>query len=86
MVILLALVPTSLYIAIQMPAFQTFVGNKVSSVLSDKINGDISVGKISYALFNRLIVKNVLVTGFAGDTIVHTNKISVNLHTEVSFR
>lgn len=75
----MALVPTSLYIAIQMPAFQTFVGNKVSSVLSDKINGDISVGKISYALFNRLIVKNVLVTGSEGDTILQANKISVNL-------
>lgn len=80
MVILLALIPTTLYIAIQMPAFQTFVGNKVSSVLSDKINGNISVGKISYALFNRLIVKDVLVTGSVNDTIIHAKKISINLH------
>ncbi len=80
MVILIALVPTILYVAIQMPAFQTFVGNKVSSVLSEKISGDISVGKISYALFNRLIVKEVLVTGSSGDTILHVRKVSINLH------
>lgn len=81
MVILTALIPTTLYIAIQMPAFQTFVGNKVSSALSEKINGNISVGKISYALFNRLIVKNVLITGPAGDTLLYANKTSINLQT-----
>ena len=80
MVILIALVPTTLYVAIQMPAFQTFVCNKASAVLSDKINGNISVGNISYALFNRLIVKDVLVAGSAGDTILHVGKISINLH------
>jgi hypothetical protein len=79
-VILIALVPTTLYVAIQMPAFQTFVCNKASSVLSDKINGDISVGNISYALFNRLIVKDVLVAGSAGDTILHVEKVSINLN------
>jgi hypothetical protein len=79
-VILIALVPTTLYVAIQMPAFQTFVCNKATSVLSDKINGDISVGNISYALFNRLIVKDVLVAGSTGDTILHVEKISINLN------
>ncbi len=49
-------------------------------MLSDKINGNISVGKISYALFNRLIVKDVLVTGSVNDTIIHAKKISINLH------
>ena len=80
MVILIALVPTTLYVAIQMPAFQTFVCNKASSVLSDKINGDISVGNISYDLFNRVIVKDVLVAGSAGDTILHVEKVSINLN------
>lgn len=48
-------------------------------MLSEKINGDISVGAISYALFNRLIVKDVLVAGPVGDTLFHASKVSVNL-------
>ncbi|MBR5255839.1 MAG: translocation/assembly module TamB domain-containing protein [Bacteroidales bacterium] len=55
-ILLLALV-----VAIQSPTVQTALARKAISVLSDKIDGDITVGRISVRPFDAVTLENVIV-------------------------
>lgn len=78
------------FVAVRMPSVQNFVCSKVVSSLSDKIDGDISVGNVYLALFNGVVVKDVCVREANGDTLLFAGKIMANLKhssiTKGSFR
>ena len=46
-------------IALQIPGVQTFAAQTVTGAVSRNINGRISIGKVYFVFFNRLIVKDI---------------------------
>jgi len=92
-VIAFVLIQLAVCLAFQIPSVQTYAVKTVTGMLGDKINGEISVGRISFVFFNRLVLRDVTVCGHGapapwgesdtclycnpGDTLGHVGKLSV---------
>jgi len=77
----------------QIPVVQTSAAKAVAEIAGEKINGDISIGKVSFVFINRLVLKDVTVCGHGapapwgesdtclyrnpGDTLGHIGKLAV---------
>lgn len=74
-----------IYLALQIPALQTWLARGVVGTVSNKINGDIKVGKVYFVFFNRLVLNDVSITekenstGTLKDTLLSCSKLSVTL-------
>ena len=80
-------------IVLQIPAVQTFIGQKAVSSVSGSINGKLSVGKIYLVFFNRVIVNDISIVSTdrtplldslkrnynQTDTLLAVDKLSVTL-------
>lgn len=71
------MIPVGAYLALQIPAFQTFAAGKVAKSLSRRLNTEVSIGKVYYVFFNRLIANDILIKYNQTDTLLGCRKISV---------
>ena len=69
------LIPVAAAVLVQIPAIQTFVGNKALKAVSRNLGGSVQVGDIRYALFNTLILTDVTVLEPTGDTLLFAGKV-----------
>ena len=84
-------------IVIQFPQIQTSLTQRAVASLSQNLNGTISIGKVYYLFFNKLIVKDVAIVsnestplldslkcncGYS-DTLLVCNKVSVKIDKEI---
>jgi len=69
------------YILLQNSAVQTFIINKITEQLSRKTNAKISIGKVDFAFFNRVVLNNLLIAGPNNDTIFYTSLVSAKIDT-----
>ncbi|MBR0223678.1 MAG: translocation/assembly module TamB domain-containing protein [Bacteroidales bacterium] len=81
LVLAVILIPTATVIAVQIPAVQTALVNKVSRVLSKDLDGDIRVGKVMLSLPNNLILKDVDIIQGNSDTLAHLGKVLAGVKT-----
>lgn len=51
-------IPVASYVALQFPAAQTYVTQKLMESVSDKLDGKMSIGKVHFVFFNRIIVQD----------------------------
>jgi hypothetical protein len=65
------------YLALQIPALQTFTANKAAKNLSRRLNTEVSIGKVYYVFFNRLIANDILIKYNESDTLLGCKKLSV---------
>lgn len=72
-------IPTGIWIVIQNSRVQTFLVDKATTILQDKLGTEVSVGKIDYRPFNKILLRNVFVEDINGDTLVSAETISANL-------
>ena len=68
-------------IAVQIPAVQTRIVNKVTETLSKNLDGRVEVGRVLISFPNNIILKDVNVIQGAGDTIATLGKALVSLKT-----
>ena len=76
---LVALAPVAAYVALQIPAIQTYSARRVASVLYEKFSADVSIGRVYYIFFNKLIVNDFHILYSENDTLVNCNKLSVSI-------
>lgn len=62
-------------IVVQFPAIQTTAAKRAAEMISKKIDGDVSIGKVCYAPLNRIILNDITVREKTGDTILHLGKV-----------
>ena len=67
---LLILIPAITVLLIRMPKFQTFAARKFVEYFSGKTGTHISVGKVSYTFFNKLVLNDLLVRDQNQDTLL----------------
>lgn len=77
LLILICLVPFAGYVVLQFPQIQTSLAKSMVRSLEGKINGKISIDRISIIFFNKVMAYNICVTGEQGDTLGSFAKISV---------
>ena len=93
-IVVLVSLQAGILIFVQFPKVQTWLAHKAVNAVSNNINGKISVGKVYYVFFNKLIVKDISIVsteqtplldslksarGYS-DTLMAVDKLSVNLH------
>ena len=74
------LLPIGAAVLLQIPAVQTFTARKAASVLSKRINGDLSIGSVYIVPFNTVILKDVTLRGPEGDTIADVRRLNARLN------
>ena len=87
-------------IVIQFPKVQTALVQKTVARVSNNIDGEITVGKVYYLFFNKLIIKDIAIVsnvntplldslqancGYS-DTLLACNKLSVNIDVSNFFK
>ncbi|HLN56127.1 MAG TPA: translocation/assembly module TamB domain-containing protein [Bacteroidales bacterium] len=78
MLILIA-IPVLLYSTIQIPAVQTIVVREITRRLSEKLQSEISIGRVDYHFFNKIALGEVLFLDRNRDTLLYAEKISAGL-------
>ena len=69
------------YLLLQNSAVQTYIIGKITEQLSRRTNSKISIGKVDFTFFNRIVLKNVLVAESNNDTIFYTELVSARIDT-----
>jgi hypothetical protein len=82
---IIILVPTFFSLIFRIPEVQTFVVRRVSAHFSEKIKSTITVGRIEYAFFNKIMIHDLLIKDHNNDTMVYSQKISAGI-TGLNFR
>lgn len=81
LLIVLASLPIGAYLTLQIPSFQTFAAKKAASSISKSLGAEVSIGKVYYIFFNRLIANDLTILYSPTDTLVNSSKISVHINT-----
>jgi hypothetical protein len=71
------LFPTVLYLFLQLPYVQTFMVKRIADHFSDELKSSITVGKINYKFFNKLIINDLLIKDQNYDTLLYSKEVSV---------
>ena len=66
-------------ILVQFSSVQTRIANRALAVLSRSTEGNITVGRIRYTFFNRLLLKDVAITEPSGDTLFASRTVLLEL-------
>ena len=77
MVIVIALLPVTAYLVLQIPSFQLFAAQKAAKVLSNNLNTQVSVEKVYFLFFKKLVLKNVRIMSTPSDTLLDVHKLSI---------
>ncbi|HNW56826.1 MAG TPA: translocation/assembly module TamB domain-containing protein [Bacteroidales bacterium] len=68
------ILPTILYLLLQVSEVQTYLANRITAHFSKELKSTISVGRIEYKFFNRLSVNDILVKDQHNDTLLYSQK------------
>lgn len=78
-IVVLATIPTSIWLVIQDSRVQTFLVAKATDILEEKLNTTVSIKSIDYRLFNRVLLRDVFIQDLNGDTLLDAKIITANL-------
>jgi hypothetical protein len=75
----LILVPTFFSLIIRIPEVQTFMVKRIAGHFSEKIKSTITVGRVDFSFFNRIVINDLLIKDQSLDTMVYSQKISIGI-------
>lgn len=69
-------------IMVRVPMVQSVIGQRVASLVADKLGTSVSVGRVDVAAFNRVIIDDLCILDQQGKTMVQASRLSakVSLH------
>ncbi len=73
------LLPTLLFFTLQSPAVQTYLINRITQHFSNELTTHISVGRIEFKFFNRLIINNILIKDQNNDTLIYSKQLRAGI-------
>ncbi|MFZ2338323.1 MAG: translocation/assembly module TamB domain-containing protein [Bacteroidales bacterium] len=76
---ILLLVPTLASIVLRIPEVQTFMVNRITGHFSERIKSSISVGRVEYTFFNKLVLSDLLIKDQNNDTMLYSQRISAGI-------
>lgn len=69
------------YLLLQNSGVQTYIIRKITEQISIKTNAKVSIEKVDFVFFNRIVLNDVLVAGPNNDTIFYTGAILAKIDT-----
>lgn len=72
--------PIGAYLALQIPSFQTKAAQKAAASISKSLGTKVSIGKVYYIFFNKLIANDLAILYSDKDTLISSAKISVKIN------
>ncbi|MBK7627426.1 MAG: translocation/assembly module TamB domain-containing protein [Bacteroidales bacterium] len=76
---IIILLPTLLYLVLQIPQVQTAIVQRITSHFSSELKSTISIESFHYRFFNRLTLNNILIKDNHNDTLLFSQEVSVIL-------
>jgi len=73
---IIILLPTLLYLVLQIPQIQTQIVKRISSHFSTQLKSTISVGSFHYRFFTKLTLNDVLIKDNHNDTMLYSRELS----------
>ena len=78
-VAVLIIVPTVIMLLLQAPRVQTFTVNRITAIISGRTGADITIGKVSYSYFRKVMLEDLLVEDLNGDTLLAARKVNLRI-------
>ena len=72
-------IPAATYFVFRLPAVQTWVSQKISSYISNKINTKVSLKGVDISIFDHFIFEEFYIEDQNADTLLFVNKLAINL-------
>jgi hypothetical protein len=82
---ILALLPIFLFMLLRLPFIQTYVIKGLTKYISSEIRTSVSVRKVEYAYFNRIILDDILIKDRNNDTLLYSERVSASIR-HLNFR
>jgi len=76
---ILVVLPFILFILLRIPFIQTYVVQGVTKYISSEFKSTVSVGKVQFSYFNRLVLNDVLIKDKNNDTLIFAKKITAGI-------
>lgn len=73
---IIILLPTVLYLVLQIPQVQTLIVQRITSHFSSELQATISIKSFHYRFFNRLTLNDVLIKDNHDDTLLYSQNVS----------
>ncbi|MCX6254369.1 MAG: translocation/assembly module TamB domain-containing protein [Bacteroidia bacterium] len=73
------MLPTVFYLVLQISEVQTFLVKRITNHFSDKIKSTISVSRIEFKFFNKLIINDILIKDQNNDTLIFSQKVTIGI-------
>jgi hypothetical protein len=79
LIALLFIIASLSFILFRAPKFQTYVVSWLTENVSQKLGTNISVGKVSYTFFRKIVLYDVLIEDLNRDTLLHARHVSMRI-------
>ncbi|MCI0522938.1 MAG: hypothetical protein L0Y37_04695, partial [Bacteroidales bacterium] len=76
---LLFIITSLSFILFRAPKFQTYVVSWLTDNISQKLGTNISIGKVSYTFFRKMVLYDVLIEDQNSDTLLHARHVSLRI-------
>ena len=76
---IIILVPTSFSLILSIPEVQTFIVKRITGHISESIKSTITVGRVEYSFFNKIILTDLLIKDQNNDTLIFSSKITAGI-------
>jgi hypothetical protein len=73
------IVPAVIFLLLQSPVVQTFTTNQIIDGFAKKTGSEISIGKVSYTMFKRIVLDDFLLEDYNGDTLLTARRVSLRI-------
>jgi hypothetical protein len=75
----LIVVSVFLFILVQFPGIQTFTVSRLTQTISAKTGAEISIGRVTYSMFRKIVLEDVLFEDQRGDTLLAVKRIDLSI-------
>jgi hypothetical protein len=75
----LVLVPVISLLLLQTPKLQTFTVRQITENISGKTGVDITIGKVSYTFFRKIVLDDILIKDQNGDTLLAVRQVNLRI-------
>ena len=77
---IILLVPTFASLILRVPEVQTFMVRRILGHFSEKIQSSMTLGRIEYTFFNKLLINDLLIKDQNNDTLIYSPKIAAGIN------
>ncbi len=79
MTAVLIVVPSVLFLLLQAPRIQTFAVKQVTQAVSKKTGAKITIGRINYTMFRKIVLEDVFFEDQRGDTLLAVERVDLRI-------